>query len=57
MKLNPLAYIIEESRNTLIFGRVPDFASWAIYMVIGSAIAWLGFAWFQRTRGGFADVI
>jgi lipopolysaccharide transport system permease protein len=57
MKFNPLAYIIEESRNTLIFGRIPDFSQWAIYMIIGIIVAWLGFAWFQRTRGGFADVI
>jgi lipopolysaccharide transport system permease protein len=57
MKLNPLAYIIEESRNTLIFGRIPDLSQWAIYMIIGLIVAWLGFAWFQRARGGFADVI
>lgn len=57
MKLNPLAYIIVESRNTLIFGRIPDFREWAIYMLIGFIVAWLGFVWFQRSRGGFADVI
>lgn len=57
MKFNPLAYIIEESRNTLIFGQIPNFGLWSIYMIIGIVIAWLGFAWFQRTRGGFSDVI
>lgn len=57
MKFNPLAYIIEESRNTLIFGKIPSFGLWSTYMIIGVVIAWLGFAWFQRTRGGFADVI
>lgn len=57
MKFNPLAYIIEESRNTLIFGRVPDFGLWAIYLIISIVVAWFGFAWFQRTRGGFSDVI
>lgn len=57
MKLNPLAYIIEQSRNTLIFGRIPDFAQWAIYLTISVFIAWLGFAWFQRTRRGFSDVV
>lgn len=57
MKLNPLAYIIVESRNTLIFGRTPDFREWGIYMLIGLIVAWIGFVWFQRSRGGFADVI
>ncbi len=57
MKLNPLAYIIEQSRNTLIFGRVPDFGQWAIYLTISIIVAWLGFVWFQRTRRGFSDVV
>lgn len=57
MNLNPLAYIIEESRNTLIFGRIPDFGHWAICVAVSLLVAWLGFAWFQRMRGGFSDVV
>ena len=57
MRLNPLAYLIEESRNTLIFGRIPGVGQW-ISCTLGSiVVAWLGFAWFQRTRRGFADVV
>ncbi|MDR2872199.1 MAG: ABC transporter permease [Xanthomonadaceae bacterium] len=57
MRLNPLAYIIEESRNTLIFGQLPDFGRLAICTAIALCIAWLGFLWFQRTRKGFSDVV
>ena len=57
MKFNPLAYIIEQSRNTLIFGRIPSFGQWAVYVVASVVVAWLGFAWFQRTRRGFSDVV
>lgn len=57
MYLNPLTYIIEESRNTLIFGRVPDPSAWALMMLVGLVVAWLGFAWFQKSRIGFADVV
>lgn len=57
MLLNPLAYIIEEGRNTLIFGRVPDPAQWLLSLALAIVIASLGFAWFQKARRGFADVI
>ena len=57
MRLNPLAVIIEEGRNVLILGNLPDPVTWCIMMVVGLIIAWAGFAWFQKTRKGFADVL
>lgn len=57
LQLNPLTYIIEEGRNSLIFGRLPDFGEWAAMTALGLALAWLGFAWFQKSRAGFADVV
>lgn len=57
LKLNPLTYIIEESRNVLLFGQWPDWPSLALAMLIGLAIAVVGFAFFQKTRRGFADVL
>jgi lipopolysaccharide transport system permease protein len=57
LKLNPLAVIIEQSRNVLIFGQIPDFEQWGIMLVGGLLIAWIGFIWFQKTRKGFADVL
>ena len=57
MQLNPLAFIIEESRNVLVLGRVPDPARLAVATLGGLAVAWLGFAWFQGTRRGFSDVV
>ena len=55
--LNPLTLIIEEGRNTLIFGKAPDPLAWAIAMAVSLVVAWLGFAWFQKSRSGFADVV
>lgn len=57
MRLNPLAVIIEQSRDVLIFGRLPDLMHWAVLLVIGWVIAWAGMVWFQKTRNGFADVL
>lgn len=55
--LNPLTPVIEEVRAVLFFGRAPDFALLAVYGVATFVLAWLGFAWFQKTRRGFADVL
>ena len=57
LQLNPLVFIIEEGRNTLIFGHLPDIGRWGIMLAVGILIAWAGFACFQKTRKGFADVL
>lgn len=57
LKLNPLTYIIEESRNVLLFGRWPDWPSLALALLIALVIAAAGFALFQKARKGFADVL
>jgi lipopolysaccharide transport system permease protein len=55
--LNPLTFIIEQARAVLIWGRLPDWTGLLIYSACAAMVAWLGFAWFQRTRKGFADVL
>ena len=55
--INPLTFIIEQSRSVLIFGRLPNWWGLAIYSVLATLVAWLGYAWFQKTRKGFADVL
>jgi lipopolysaccharide transport system permease protein len=57
LQLNPLTFVIEESRRVMIFGQMPHFTGWVIYLIASGLIAWLGFAWFQKTRKGFADVL
>jgi lipopolysaccharide transport system permease protein len=57
LQLNPLVFIIEEGRNALIFGQLPDMRQWAIMLVAGMLIAGAGFTCFQKMRKGFADVI
>lgn len=55
--LNPLTFVIEEARNVLIWGRMLDWTGWGLSLIVGMAIAWVGFWWFQKTRKGFADVL
>ena len=57
MMANPLTFIIEQAREVLIWGRLPDWLGLGIYTLVATAIAWAGYAWFQKTRKGFADVL
>ena len=57
LHFNPLTPMIEQTRQALVWGNVPDIKIWSAYLVGGGAIAWFGFAWFQKTRKGFADVL
>lgn len=54
---NPLTFIIEQSREVLIWGHMPDWTGLGIYTFVATIVAWLGYAWFQKTRKGFADVL
>jgi len=52
-----LTFIIEQAREVLIFGGIPDWRGLLIYSSIACCFALLGFSWFQKTRKGFADVL
>ena len=55
--LNPLTFIIEQARDVLMWGELPNWRGLGIYYVVSCISAWAGFIWFQKTRGGFADVL
>ena len=55
--LNPLTFPVEQARAVALYGQAPDWWGLALYTAAGATLAWLGFAWFQKTRKGFADVI
>jgi len=54
---NPLTFIIEQAREVLIWGHLPDWMGLGVYALVATVVAWLGYAWFQKTRKGFADVL
>lgn len=57
LMLNPLTFIIEQARAVVIFGELPNWKGLTIYSVVAALVAWLGYAWFQKTRKGFANVL
>ena len=54
---NPLTFIIEQARAVLILGKLPDWTGLGMYTLIAVLVAWSGYAFFQKIRKGFADVL
>jgi len=55
--LNPLTFIIEQTRDVVLIGNTPAWVRLILYSIVSILVGVLGFIWFQKTRKGFADVI
>jgi lipopolysaccharide transport system permease protein len=55
--LNPLTTMVGWARDVMIWGRLPEWSAFGVFTGFAFAVMWLGFAWFQKTRKGFADVV
>lgn len=55
--LNPLTYVIEMMRGALLYAHAPDWYVFALATSVSIVCAWAGYAWFQKTRKGFADIL
>ena len=56
-QLNPLTFIIDQAREVAFWGRMPDWTGLGLYSVGALLFAYFGYAVFQSTRRGFADVL
>ncbi|MFC4726856.1 ABC transporter permease [Coralloluteibacterium thermophilus] len=56
-RLNPLTFIIDQAREVAFWGRLPDWQGLGLYLLGAVGFAYFGFAVFQKTRRGFADVL
>lgn len=56
-KLNPLTFFIDQARNVLLWGRMPDWTGLGWYAAGGLAATYAMHAWFRRASRGFADVL
>lgn len=57
LHLNPLTFVLAQVRAIIVWGQLPDWTGLICYLLASFMVAALGFAWFQKTRKGFADVI
>lgn len=56
-ELNPLSFIIDQSRRVALWGQLPDWWGLGIYTLVSLALAYLGYWVFAVTKRGFADVL
>ena len=57
LKFSPLTFFVEEGRNTLLFGQLPDPTNLALAYAAAAIVVWIGYAFLQKARRGFADVL
>jgi lipopolysaccharide transport system permease protein len=55
--LNPLAWVLESLRGLLFAGTLPDWGALAAWGAVTAGVMVLGYAWFMKTKRGFADVL
>ena len=55
--LNPVTFIVEQSRLVMIDGVLPNFMGLLIYAGVSGLICWIGLSFFRAVRPGFADVV
>ncbi len=54
---NILTYIVSYFRDSIFWGRIPDFWFLFVFLAVGLAIYAIGFVVFRKVKIGFADVI
>lgn len=54
---NPLAAVIDQTRNAVLWGIAPDWTRYGFVLLGSSLLMVLGYAFFMRTKSAFADVL
>ncbi|MDX2131184.1 MAG: ABC transporter permease [Planctomycetota bacterium] len=54
---NPLSPILDGARKVLTRGEMPDWGALGAVALLGLVVMQLGYAWFMKSKRGFADVL
>lgn len=54
---NPLSVVVEQTRQVFLFGQLPDWFGYGAVLAFSFLVLQFGFAFFVRTKRGFADVL
>lgn len=55
--ISPIYHVVDDMRRIFIWGLLPGWEWLFLNILLSSLIALLGYVWFQKTKGGFADVL
>jgi len=55
--LNPVGVVVEAARQVVLYGAMPDWKSLGYATLLGLGVMQLGYAWFMKSKRGFADVL
>ena len=57
VELNPLTPVVENFRQAILWGTLPEWKPFGVWFGVTGVVMLLGYAWFMKTKKGFADVI
>lgn len=57
LEFNPLTFSIETARDVMLWGKSIQWQKWLEQVILSILIFSIGFTWFQKTKGGFSDVL
>ena len=57
LELNPMTTIVNNARNVLIYGVMPDWLALGKVWILSYIVMLIGFQFFQKVKPGFADAI
>ena len=55
--INPLSFMVEQAREVVIFGNLPNFFGWIVYITSAFFTFIIGVFVFEKTKNAFADVL
>ncbi len=57
LQLNPLATVVLQVRQVMLWGELPDFLVLCSWLAVSAGLALLAYAWFMWAKRGFADAL
>jgi lipopolysaccharide transport system permease protein len=57
IKINPLAMIVGDFRNLLLWGQLFPIKEWLFWLILSIILSIVGYVWFMGTKKGFPDVL
>ena len=56
-QLNPMAVLVNAYRQVILAGDMPNILSLSVALIVSVVLTWLGYRFFKRVEGQFADVV